>query len=287
MKPLVERKQMIDKAKSNLSISKQCELLELNRSSFYYRSNGESVLNLELMRLIDKHYLDHPYKGAGQMHKWLVKQGYSISTNRVDRLYYRLMGLRSVQPGPHTSKRCKEHKVYPYLLRDLKITRPNQVWATDISFIPMAKGFLYLTAIIDLYSRYVVHWSISNSMDAEWVAQVFNEATEMYGCPEIINTDQGSQYTAEVFTQAVLSKGVKLSMDGKGRATDNAFIERLWRSVKYEKIYLNPPKDGLHLNRMLSDYFQYYNTERPHSSIADHYPEDIYFLAKQIHENAA
>lgn len=287
MKPLVERKQMIDKAKSNLSISKQCELLELNRSSFYYRSNGESVLNLELMRLIDKHYLDHPYKGAGQMHKWLVKQGYSISTNRVDRLYYRLMGLRSVQPGPHTSKRCKEHKVYPYLLRDLKITRPNQVWATDISFIPMAKGFLYLTAIIDLYSRYVVHWSISNSMDAEWVAQVFNEATEMYGCPEIINTDQGSQYTAEVFTQAVLSKGVKLSMDGKGRATDNAFIERLWRSVKYEKIYLNPPKDGLHLSRMLSDYFQYYNTERPHSSIADHYPEDIYFLAKQIHENAA
>ena len=144
MKPLEDRKQMIDKAEANLSISLQCALLELNRSSFYYRSNGESALNLKLMRLIDEHYLEHPYKGAGQMHKWLVKEGYPVSTNRIDRLYYRVMGLRSIQPGPHTSKRCKEHNVYPYLLRDLKITRPNQVWATDITYIPMAKGFLYL-----------------------------------------------------------------------------------------------------------------------------------------------
>lgn len=287
MKPLQERKQLIDKAESNLSISRQCELLQLNRSSFYYRPNGESELNLELMRQMDEHYLEHPYKGAGQMYKWLtLKKGYDVSINRIERLYYRVMGLRSVQPGPHTSKRCKEHKVYPYLLRDLKVRRPNHVWATDITYIPMAKGFLYLTAIIDVYSRYVVHWSVSNSMDAEWCGQVFNEATEMYGCPEIINTDQGSQYTSDAFTDAVLSKGVKLSMDGKGRATDNAYIERLWRTVKYEKVYLNPPKDGIHLNKMMNEYFNYYNMERTHSRIEDHHPEEVYFSTKQKLDHA-
>lgn len=288
MRPLQERKQLIDKAAANLSISRQCELLELNRSSFYYRSNGETALNLELMRLMDEHYLEHPYKGAGQMYKWLTREkGYAISKNRIERLYYRIMGLRALQPGPHTSKRCKAHKVYPYLLRDLAVKRPNQVWATDITYIPMAKGFLYLTAIIDVFSRYVVHWSVSNTMEAEWCAQLFNEATEMCGCPEIINTDQGSQYTADVFVDAVQSKGVKLSMDGKGRATDNAFIERLWRSVKYEKVYLNPPKDGIHLNKMMNDYFRYYNAERSHSGIADNYPEEIYFASRQINQATA
>lgn len=211
MKSLNERKQMIDRADKNLCIARQCELLALNRSSYYYRPNGETPLNLELMRAMDEHYLEHPEKGARQMHKWLTKnKGYQVSKNRIERLYYQVMGLRSVQPGPHTSKCCKEHKVYPYLLRDLKVNRPNHVWATDITYIPMAKGFLFLTAIIDVYSRYVVHWSVSNTMDAEWCAQVFNEATEMYGSPEIINTDQGSQFTSEVFTTTVLSKNVKL-----------------------------------------------------------------------------
>lgn len=290
MKPLSERKGLIDKAHSNLSISKQCALLWLNRSLFYYRSNGESELNLELMRLIDEHYLEHPEKGARQMYKWLTRnKGYQVSRNRIDRLYYHVMGLRSLQPGPHTSKRCREHKVFPYLLRDLEAKHPNHVWATDITYIPMAKGFLYLTAIIDVHSRYVLHWSISNTMEAEWCAQIFEEATELYGCPEIINTDQGSQYTSDVFTNAVLSKGVKLSMDGKGRATDNAFIERLWRSVKYEKVYLNPPQDGRHLNQMMNEYFDYYNTERSHSSIDDLYPEEKYFQnkEKQHHASAA
>lgn len=288
MRSLKERKLMIDRADETLCIARQCELLSLNRSSFYYRPNGESAFNLELMRMMDAHYLDHPEKGAGQMHKWLTRtKGYSVSKNRIERLYYRVMGLRSLQPGPHTSKRCKEHKVYPYLLRDLKINRPNQVWAMDITYIPMAKGFLYLTAIIDLYSRYVVHWSVSNTMDAEWCAQVFNEATEMYGTPEMINTDQGSQFTSDVFTQAVLSKEVKLSMDGKGRATDNAFIERLWRSVKYEKVYLNPPKNGTHLNQLMNEYFNYYNRERTHSGIEDNYPEEIYFSRKQIQNHAS
>lgn len=288
MKSLKERKQMVDRADENLGIAKQCELLEINRSSFYYQSNGETALNLELMRLMDEHYLEHPEKGAGQMHKWLRKnKGYQVSKNRIERLYYRVMGLRSLQPGPHTSKRCKDHKVYPYLLRNLKANRPNHLWATDITYIPMAKGFLYLTAIIDVYSRYAVHWSVSNTMDAEWCAQVFNEATEMYGCPEIINTDQGSQYTSDVFTEAVLSKGVKLSMDGKGRAIDNAFIERLWRSVKYEKVYLNPPKDGIHLNKIMNEYFNYYNMERAHSGIEGHYPQEMYFSVKENQEHAA
>ena len=287
MKSLNERKQMIDRADKNLCIARQCELLALNRSSYYYRPNGETPLNLELMRAMDEHYLEHPEKGARQMHKWLTKnKGYQVSKNRIERLYYQVMGLRSVQPGPHTSKRCKEHKVYPYLLRDLKVNRPNHVWATDITYIPMAKGFLYLTAIIDVYSRYVVHWSVSNTMDAEWCAQVFNKATKMYGSPEIINTDQGSQFTSEVFTTTVLSKNVKLSMDGKGRATDNAFIERLWRSVKYEKVYLNPPQDGTHLNKLMNEYFNYYNMERTHSGIDDEYPEEIYFSIKQKRDYA-
>jgi putative transposase len=187
------------------------------------------------------------------------------------------MGLRSLLPGPHTSKRRKDHAVYPYLLRDLKIARPNQVWATDITYIPMEKGFMFLTAIIDLNSRFVLNWSVSNSMEAEWCAELFTETIEMYGKPDIINTDQGSQYTSDVFTQAVLSKGVKLSMDGKGRATDNAFIERLWRSVKYEKIYLFPPKSGEHLTSLLSEYFKYYNEERRHSSIDDKRPKEVFF----------
>jgi putative transposase len=288
MKPLQERKLMVSKSHKVISISRQCELLDISRSSFYFRSNGESELNLELMRQMDEHYLWHPYKGAGQMHLWLTKTlGYNVSLNRVERLYYRLMGLRSVLPGPHTSKRCKEHKVYPYLLRNLKIEKPNQVWATDITYIPMEKGFLYLTAIIDVNSRYVVNWSISNTMDAQWCAEVFEEAVQRHGRPQIINTDQGSQYTSEEFTEAVKKQKVKLSMDGKGRATDNAFIERLWRTVKYEKIYLNPPTSGKHLSKMVDNYFEYYNEKRWHSSIEDNTPEQVYFKTKRLQKMAA
>ncbi|WP_140166791.1 IS3 family transposase, partial [Algoriphagus faecimaris] len=176
----------------------------------------------------------------------------------------RCMGLQAVMPGRHTSRRHKAHKVYPYLLRNLEITRPNQVWAIDITYIPMKKGFMYLTAIIDLYSRYIVGWSISNSMDAAWCKEVLQEAISQYGCPEIINTDQGSQFTSEVFTQSVFSNGIRLSMDGKGRAIDNVFIERFWRTIKYEKIYLNPPQDGLDLYAQLAEYMDYYNHRRRH-----------------------
>ena len=230
---------------------------------------------------MDEHYLQYPFKGPRRMWKWLKKQGYKVNLKRIERLYYKVMGLRSVMPGKHTSHRCKKHKVYPYLLRDLKVEKVNQVWATDISYIPMKKGFMYLTAIIDLHSRYVLNWSISNSMDSKWVAELMEQTFEKHGEPEIVNTDQGSQYTSDEFTSTVLNEkgNVKLSMDGKGRATDNAFIETLWKTIKYEKIYLNPPEDGFQLYRMVDEYFTYYNFERQHSSIQDQVPYQVYNLA--------
>lgn len=271
------RRKMISKGHSKLSLVKQCKLLSIHRSGIYYKPKTESDLNLELMREMDQHYLDHPEKGARRMHVWLTKdKGYRISKNRIERLYYQVMGLRAVLPGKHTSKRNKNHKIYPYLLRNLTINRVNQVWATDITYIPMKKGFMYLVAIIDLHSRYVLNWSVSNTMDSSWCAQVLEEAISIHGKPEIINTDQGSQFTSEVFTDAVTKNGIKLSMDGKGRATDNAFIERLWRSVKYEKLYLSPPSDGIDLYEKLEDYFEYYNNQRRHQSINDERPIDIY-----------
>lgn len=238
------------------------------------------------MRLMDEQYLKYPFMGAPMMHAWLTKDlGYKVNIKRIERLYYKVMGLRAIAPGRHTTKRNPEHKAYPYLLRNLEITKPNQVWATDITYIPMAKGFMYLTAIIDLYSRYVVHWSVSNTMDAEWCAEVLNEAILLHGKPEIVNTDQGSQYTSKVFTEAVFGNLIQLSMDGKGRATDNAFVERLWRSVKYECVYLNPPTDGLNLERKLIEYFNFYNHERRHSSIGDEIPAEIFKEKVHVAEN--
>ncbi len=264
-------------SKGQLSITKQCELLSLHRSGLYYKPVGESDLNLELMRLMDEHYLHHPFKGANRMHTWLtMDKGYRVSRNRIERLYYRVMGLQAVMPGKHTSRRHKPHKVYPYLLRGLVVDKPNQVWAMDITYVPMKKGYMYLVAIIDLYSRYVVNWSVSNTMDAAWCKDVLQEAVEQHGAPEIINTDQGAQFTSETFTSYVLSQGIRLSMDGKGRAIDNAFIERLWRSVKYEQLYLNPPNDGGDLYLSLSSYFNYYNKERRHSGIDNQIPNRLY-----------
>lgn len=270
---------MISKGHPKLSVVKQSQLLGLHRSGIYYKARGESDLNLELMKLMDEHYLHHPFKGAKRMHVWLSKdRGYKVNHKRIKRLYYEVMGLRAIMPGKHTSRRCKDHKIYPYLLRNMAITRVNQVWAMDITYIPMKKGFMYLTAIIDLYSRYVVGWSVSNSMDAEWCKLTLEETISVYGKPDIINTDQGSQFTSAVFTDYVLGdlEGVKLSMDGKGRATDNAFIERLWRSVKYEKLYLNPPKDGSDLYDQLMDYFDYYNHQRRHGGIDDCRPVELF-----------
>jgi len=270
---------MISKGQSKkLSITKQCNALGIHRSGIYYEPKGESPLNLELMRLMDEHYLDHPFKGAPQMHTWLTKdKGYKINHKRTERLYYKVMGLQATQPGKHTTKRHKQHKVYPYLLRNLEIVRPNQVWQTDITYIPMEKGFMYMVAVIDVYSRYIVNWSVSNNMDAQWVCDCMEEAFKEHGRPEIVNTDQGSQFTSPKFTSLILSDGLtRLSMDGKGRATDNAFIERFWRTLKYEKIYLNPPNDGMDLYLKVREYLEYYNNTRRHSMIDDQRPKDLY-----------
>jgi putative transposase len=280
---LAQRQQLVKSDHEFLSLRRQCELLGINRSVLYYEPRGDSPLNLELMRLMDEHYLDHSDKGARRMHVWLTKDlGYDVSRNRIDRLYYKVMGLQSLLPGPHTSKRNRDHQVYPYLLRELKIDRPNQVWATDITYVPMKRGFLYLTAIIDLYSRYVVHWKLANSMEATWCKELVVEALEIHQVvPNIFNTDQGVQYTSKVFTDCIISNGMKLSMDGKGRATDNAFIERLWRSVKYEKLYRYEYETGKELYDMIEDYFIYYNTQRRHSSIQDEYPVEWYRQQKR------
>jgi len=259
---------------------RKCELLSVHRSGLYYKPQGESKLNLELMRLMDEHYLHHPFKGAKRMHIWLTRdKGYKVSRNRIERLYYRVMGLRAIMPGRHTSRRCKDHKIYPYLLRNLTIDRPNQVWATDITYIPMKHGFMYLTAIIDLHSRYVLNWSVSNSMDSQWCTDTLQEAITEHGKPDIINTDQGSQFTADEFSSFVLNNDIRLSMDGKGRATDNAFIERLWRNVKYEKLHLNPPTDGMDLYLQLAEYFNYYNHQRRHEALNYDRPADKYLEA--------
>lgn len=268
---------MVDAQLKSLSISRQCKLLGFSRSAWYYEPKKASALNLKLMELMDKHYLEHPYKGARRMYVYLTKDlGYQVSRNRIERLYYQVMGLRSIFPGPHTSKRGKAHKIYPYLLREMEIEAPNHVWATDITYIPMPTGYLYLVAIIDLFSRYVVNWSLSNTMLASWCKDCFIEAVKKYGKPKIINTDQGSQFTSEVFTQGVLEQGVQLSMDGKGRATDNAFIESLWKLVKYEHVYIFAHTTSIDLYYGLKGYFELYNSNRRHSSIGDKYPRELY-----------
>jgi putative transposase len=226
---------------------------------------------------MDQHYTDYPFKGANRMHTWLtMDMGFKVNSKRIERLYYKVMGLRAIMPGIHTTKRRKDHKVYPYLLRNLTVKRSNQVWGMDITYIPMQKGFMYLVAIIDLHSRYVLNWSVSNTMDAEWCKETLEEAVALHGKPEIVNTDQGSQFTSEIFTDYVLSNNIRLSMDGKGRAIDNVFIERLWRSVKYENIYLNPPNTGTDLYQQLNHYFHFYNYQRRHQGIENQIPVNRY-----------
>jgi putative transposase len=235
------------------------------------------------MDLIDKKYLDKPFWGVPNMTMWLRKDlGYKVNKKRVERLY-KLMGLQALGPKPNTSKPAKEHKTFPYLLRGLKIDRPNHVWAADITYVPMNKGYMYVMAIIDIYSRYIVGWSVSNTMDAQWCSKVLEEAIERYGKPEIINTDQGSQFTSDIFIETVTSKDIQFSMDGKGRAIDNIFIERLWRTLKYQHVYLNPANDGIELYRGLFNWFNEYNKERRHQSLNYETPESVFFSSKPPH----
>lgn len=270
---------MIDKEHKTLSISRQCDLLSVCRSSLYYKpANQETELNLKLMAELDRQYLKTPFYGIRKMTEHLRSLGYEVNRKRVSRLM-RKMGLQTIYRKPNTSQANKEHKVYPYLLKGLKIDKPNQVWATDITYIPMAKGFMYLMAIVDLYSRKVLFWSVSNTMEAEWCASVLKETIDLYGKPEVFNTDQGSQFTSEIFTQILLDNQIQISMDGKGRAIDNIFVERVWRSVKYENIYLKAYQNGIDLQKGLSEYFKFYNQERFHESLAYKTPDIVYRMA--------
>jgi putative transposase len=240
-------------------------LLSISRSGWYYRPKGVSEENLALMKLIDRLNMAIPFYGARKIADCLNRQGHSVNRKRVQRLM-RLMGLRVIYRRPRTSKPGKGHRVYPYLLRDLKITRPDQVWAADITYIPMAKGFLYLVAIIDWYSRKVLAWRLSNTLEADFCVEALEEALRR-GRPEIFNTDQGAQFTGDEFTGMLKKHNIRISMDGKGSYNDNLFIERLWRSVKYEEVYLNAYQDGREARISLGSYFRFYNTERPHQAL--------------------
>ena len=254
---------------------RQCRLLSINRSGLYYQPKGPSDEDLVLMKLIDRQYLATPFYGARKIAVVLKKQsGLTVNRKRVRRLM-QFMGIRAVYRRPRTSKPAPEHEIYPYLLRDLKIKRPNQVWAADITYIPMSRGFLYLVAIIDWYSRYVISWRLSNTLDADFCVAVLEEALSR-GTPEIFNTDQGSQFTGEAFTSLLKEHNVRISMDGKGSYNDNLFIERLWRTVKYEEVYLKAYEDGREARISLGEYFRFYNTSRPHQSLGYRTPAEVY-----------
>jgi putative transposase len=240
-------------------------LLGINRSGLYYQPKGLSDEDLALMKMIDRQYLATPFYGARKI---------AVNRKRVRRLM-QFMGIRAVYRRPRTTKPAPGHKVYPYLLRDLKITRPDQVWAADITYIPMARGFLYLVSIIDWYSRYVISWRLSNTLDADFCVVALEEALSK-GTPEIFNTDQGSQFTGETFTGLLKDHGVRISMDGKGSYNDNLFIERLWRTVKYEEVYLKAYDDGREARVSLGEYFHFYNTTRPHQSLGYLTPAEVY-----------
>jgi putative transposase len=255
-------------------MARRCQLLGLSRSGFYYRPQGISDEEDKLMKLIDRQYLITPFYGMRKMAIWLKSQGHQVNRKRVRRLMS-LMGLKAIYQRPRTSKPAPVFKVYPYLLKGLQVTHPNQVWAADITYIPMQHGFLYLVAIIDWYSRYVLSWRLSNTLDGDFCVEALEGALKQ-GKPEIFNTDQGSQFTAEAFTQVLEQHKVRISMDGKGSYNDNLFIERLWRTVKYEEVYLKVYQDGREARHSLDRYFRFYNTQRPHQSLKYQTPAEVY-----------
>lgn len=270
------RRSLIDKD-HDICLHRQCELLCIHRSGLYYQPVPETDENLQIMRMMDEQYFKTPFYGIRRLTAWLRRSGFLVNRKRVKRLI-NLMGWQTIYHKRRTTKRNKLHPVYPYLLKDIEIKRPNQVWAIDITYVPMRRGFMYLCAIIDLHTRYVVNWSTSNSMTALWVRQIVEEAIEMHGQPEIINSDQGGQFTSEEYVSLLTEreKPVAISMDGKGRAIDNIFIERLWKSVKYENVYLHVYEDGVQLYEGLRNYFHFYNTERGHQSLGYKTPESLY-----------
>jgi putative transposase len=271
---------MIEPDHPALPIGMQCRLLSISRSSFYYEPQGESEMNLALMLLIDKQFLETPFYGVQQMAWHLRNQGLSVNVKRVRRLM-RLMGLMPIYQKPNTSRPAKGHKTYPYLLRGLRVDRPNQVWSADITYLPMKRGFLDLIAIMDWHTRKVLAWRISNTYEAEFCVEALNEAIHRFGPPEMMNTDQGSQFTSFAWTDRLKRAGVKLSMDGKGRCIDNIFIERLWRSLKYECVYLHAWGTGSQARAGIGRWINFYNRQRPHAAHGGQPPAVVYWNAIQ------
>jgi len=265
---------VVDRWHPSLSVVRQCRLLDISRSGVYYKPIGISEGDLTIMKLIDRQYLVTPFYGARRMAAWLKKQGYGVNRKRVRRLM-RIMELKAIYRHPRTSAPAPGHKVYPYLLSGMEVTRPNQVWAADITYIPMTRGFLYLVAIMDWYSRYVLSWRLSNTLDADFCVDALEEALRK-GQPDIFNTDQGAQFTGEAFTGLLEQHGVRISMDGKGSYNDNLFIERLWRTVKYEEVYLKAYQDGRDARAEIGNYFRFYNTERPHQALGYRTPAEVF-----------
>jgi putative transposase len=266
---------MIEPTHSELSIRRQCELIGLNRSTFYYQPAMESSLNLRLMRLIDEQYTKTPFYGYPKMTAHLRRLGQRVNPKRVRRLM-RKMGLQAVYAKPRTTVAAKSHKVYPYLLRGLAITRVNQVWCADITYVPMPRGFMYLVAVMDWFSRYVITWRLSNSLNGAFCVEALREALQL-ARPEIFNTDQGAQFTAQLFVDTLETADIRVSMDGRGRAMDNIFVERLWRTVKYEDIYLKEYATVPSLEDGLRSYFTFYNNERPHQSLGYCVPAEVHY----------
>jgi putative transposase len=270
-----ERKAMIRRAHPELSLGRQCKILSISRSTFYYAAKGESPETLALMRRIDELFLKYPFYGSRQMVRQLRREGIRVGRHRVRRLM-RLMGLEAIYQAPRTSTPHPEHRIYPYLLKGLVIDRPNQVWCADITYIPVRHGFLYLVAIMDWATRHVLAWRLSNTMDTKFCVEALEEALSRYGKPGIFNTDQGSQFTSLDFTAVLKDAKVAISMDGRGRYMDNIFIERLWRSLKYEAVYLHELTDGFKAERVIDGWMDFYNTERPHSALAGQTPLEAY-----------
>ena len=273
---MAERKKKVDRA-HELPINRQCLALDISRSSAYRKPAGVSADDIDLMRKLDELHLRRPFKGSRRLRDDLW-DNYNLQVNRkrVQRLM-RLMGIRALHPGAKTTRRNPKHKVYPYLLRELKINRVNQVWCTDLTYIPMRKGFLYLVAIMDWHSRKVLSWRLSNSLDAAPCVEALEEALANYGTPEIFNSDQGCQFTSEDFTDVLKDNGIKISMDGKGRWMDNVFIERLWRSLKYEEVYLKAYDSVAQARQGIDDWLMFYNEERRHASLSRMTPDQIYY----------
>lgn len=280
-----ERKAMIRKDDADLSLSRQCKLLKINRSSIYYTPVGIDPETLKLMNEIDRTFTKYPFFGSRQITACLPRSGFHAGRHRVRRLMG-MMGLQAIYKSPDTSKKHPQHMIYPYLLRKLSITRPNQVWCSDITYIPMQRGFLYLVAIMDWATRKVLSWRLSNTMDASFCVEALNEAILKYGKPEIMNTDQGAQFTGKDWIAILTDAKIKISMDGRGRYLDNIFIERLWRSLKQEAVYLHELLDGFQARRVIKDWIGFYNTERPHTALDKQTPNSAYFSAIHINQAA-